>query len=326
VTVPAGTARVRHRARSAAVLSFSAAAVMASPHTAVAQAWVPPAGAGAITVVFQNIDNTGHLLTNGSLLPDGKSRDASLYFEAEYALTDRLSVSAGLPFVFARYIGPGPTPGPQQPVDLCRCWHGAWQDVGLTARYRVGRGALAVTPSVSIGVPSHGYAFRGEAVVGRRLREARLGLAVGRRLDALSPRLSLQGSYSYAIVERVVDVPNNRSNASLEGAFLVSRRLSVRGFLTAQRTHGGLRAGIGPPPSEGYPWGEITSADLFTQHDRLLRDNNVHVGAGASYSFPRLDVFGSYIAYVLGTNTHAGRVLTAGLSWPFEWHGRQKAP
>ncbi len=327
MTVPAGTARGRHRARSAAaVLSFSAAAVLAAPHAAIAQAWVPPAGSGSLNVVSQTIDNTGHLLTDGSLLPDGKSRDASLYLEAEYALTDRLSVSAGLPFVFARYIGPGPTPGPQQPVDLCRCWHGAWQDFGFTARYGVIRGPLAVTPSVSIGVPSHGYAFRGEAVVGRRLREVRVGLAVGYRLDALSPKLSLQGSYSYAIVERVVGVPNNRSNTSLEGAYLVSRKLSVRGFLTGQRTHGGLRAGTGKPPADGYPWGEITSADLFTQHDRLLRDNNLHVGAGASYSFPRVDLFGSYIRYVRGTNSHAGRVFTAGLSWPFEWHGAHTAP
>ena len=38
--------------------------------------------------------------------------------------------------------------------------------------------------------------------------------------------------------------------------------------------------------------------------------------------FGGLDVFVSYIAYVSGTDTHAGRVVTAGVSWPFEWRAR----
>jgi hypothetical protein len=279
-----------------------------------------------VTVASQTIDNTGHLLTDGSLLPDGKSRNASLYFEVEYAITNRLAVSAGLPFVFARYIGPNPAPGPPQAVDLCRCWQSAWQDFAFTARYAVASGSLAVTPSVSLGVPSHAYDYRGEAVVGRRLREARFGLAVGRRLDALSPKLSLQGSYAYAVVERVAGVANNRSNATIQAAWLASRKLSARGFATVQRTHGGLRAGTAPPPAEGFPWGEITSSDLFAQHDRLLRDNSLHLGGGLSYSLPRIDLFGSFVKYVRGTDTHAGRVLTAGVSWPFEWQIGRRTP
>lgn len=304
----------------------SAAAFLAPADLARAQAWVAPAGSGSVNVAYQTIDNTGHRLTDGSLLPDGKSRDAAIYVEAEYAFTDRFSMSAGLPFVFARYIGPGPTPGPQQPVDVCRCWRGAWQDVGITARVNASRGTLAVTPYLAVGVPSHGYGFRGESVVGRRLKEARLGVAVGHRLDALSPRVSVQANYSYAIVQRVLDIPNNRSNATIEGAVLVTRKLSARGFGTWQRTHGGLRAGTGPPPPEGYPWGEVATLDLFTQHDRLLRDNSFHAGAAASYALPRFDVFGSYIEYVSGTDSHAGRVFTAGISWPFEIHRRRTKP
>jgi hypothetical protein len=279
-----------------------------------------------VNVAYQTINNTGHLRTDGSLLRDGKSRDASVYFEVEYGITNRLAVSAGLPFVLARYIGPKPAPGPPQAVDVCGCWHGAWQDFGFTARYALTSGSVAVTPSVSLGVPSHAYNYRGEAVVGRRLREARFGLAVGRRLDSVSPKLSLQANYTYAVVERVASLPNNRSNAAIEAAWLASRKLSARGFATVQRTHGGLRTGIGPPPAEGFPWGEITSSDLFSQHDRLLRDNSLHLGGGVSYALPRVDLFGSFIKYARGTDTHAGHVVTAGVSWPFEWRtgGRTK--
>lgn len=273
-----------------------------------AQAWTPPAGVGSITFVVQRIDNTGHLLNDGSLLPDGKSTDASIYVEAEYAMTDRFSVSVGLPYVFAKYKGPGETPFNFLPVDKCFCWHSGWQDVGATVRYNVIDGPFALTPSVSAGVPSRDYNYRGEAVVGRHLTEVRLGVDAGRRLDMISRNLSIQGRYSYAIVERVLDVPNNRSNAGVEANFLITRRLSARAFASWQRTHGGLR----------FPAEVVTSNERIVQHDRLLRDNYWHLGGGASYSFSRFDVFATYIRFMSGTNSHAGRTFTAGLSVPFE--------
>jgi hypothetical protein len=144
--------------------------------------------------------------------------------------------------------------------------------------------------------------------VGRHLKEVRLGLDAGRRLDMISRNLSIQGHYTYAIVERVLDVPNNRSNAGIEGNVLVTRKLSTRALVSWQRTHGGLRV---PFDLEGYP-------ERIVQHDRLLRDNYWHLGAGASYSFSRFDLFGTYIHFMSGTNSHAGRTYSAGLSVPFE--------
>lgn len=158
------------------------------------------------------------------------------------------------------------------------------------------------------------------------MRELRFGVAAGRRIDAVSPRLSVQGSYSYAAVQRVLGVPNNRSNGTVEAGFLATRKLSLRGSLSWQRTHGGLRAGLGPPPEAGHPWGEILTEDLFIQHDRLLRDNSLHAGAGAAFSLPRVDVFTSYVHYLRGSNSHAGLAFTAGVSWPFEWKRGRSNP
>jgi hypothetical protein len=298
-----------------------AGALTASP--ALAQAWVPSAGQGSVTIAFQTIENTGHVLTDGSTIPQGKSRDASIYLEVDYAVTDRLSMTAGVPFVFAKYLGPPPPAGvPEppmvQPVDNCYCWQQGLQDFAFTARYGLFNGPAALTPSVSYGLPSHDYAYAGEAVVGRHLHELRAAVDAGLRLDAISPRLAVQGRYSYAWVERVLDVPNNRSNITAEALFEVTGRLQVRGGVYRQVTHGGLRAGVGPPTlPDGYPWGEITTAELFHEHDRLLRDNYWHVGAGLSYGFSRMDVFASYVEFVGGTDTHAGRAFTAGLSLPF---------
>jgi hypothetical protein len=301
----------------------------ASP--AAAQAWVPPAHVGAVSVSFQTIDNTGHRGSDGTQIDGGKSVDASFYVEGEYAFTNRLSVSAGIPLVFAKYIGPdtGPPNFPFLPVDSCFCWHSAWQDFGSTVRYNLANGAFALTPSISVGIPSHDYAFQGESVPGRNLKELRLALDAGRRLDLISPKLSVQARYSYAVVEHVLDVPNNRSHASVEGAFAFTRRLSARGLVSWQHTHGGVHiddlvaerfaelkaiaagGGIDPQVAEHY-------LQLRNNHDRLLQDNNWHVGAGVSFSLARVDLFGSYVEYVKGTDSHMGRVFTTGISWPFE--------
>ena len=303
--------------REAPIAAFLLAIAAGRAH---AQAWVPPAGSGSVNFVVQRIDNTGHFLTDGFLAKQGgKSVDSGIAIEADYAITDRWSLSAGLPYVFAKYTDPDPPPPfiPFLPVDTCRCWHSGFQEVGLTARYNVANRAFALTPSVSVGVPSHDYNYQGEAVIGRNLKELRLAIDAGQRLDIISKRLSVQARYSYALVERVVNVPNNRSNAAVEGAFELTRKLSVRGSVFWQHTHGGLRLG-GPSLPELFPPGDVNTTERLTEHDRLLRDNNWRVGGGMSYGFSRFDLFGSYIAYVRGTDTHAGRAVIGGISWPFE--------
>jgi hypothetical protein len=290
------------------------------PSLARAQAWTPPSGAGAVTFGVQMLENTGHRLTDGFIIPDGRSRNASVRVDVDYALTDRVSVSAGVPLVFGRYIGPGAPPFGYLPVDECHCWQHGMQDLGLTARYGVLRGATGVTASTSVQWPTHDYPYQGEAVVGRHLREWAFGVDAGRRLDGVWDRLIVQGNYSYAVVERVLSIPNNRSNAGLEGDVLVTPRTTIRGLVLWQRTHGGLRAGSPPPADFEFP-GDINTPERIAEHDRLLRDNYVHVGVGASYEALRFDLFASLLFFATGTDTHTGRALTVGISLPFDRHG-----
>jgi hypothetical protein len=167
-------------------------------------------------------------------------------------------------------------------------------------------------------MPSHDYEFRGEAVLGRHLREVRIAMDAGLRLDRISRNLSVQGRYAYAFVERVIGIPSNRSNVNVEGAYLLLKgRLATRGFASWQRTHGGLLFGSPEPATLVFP-GEVNTPERVFQHDRIMRDNYFHAGGGVAYSFRQLDVFGSYNAFVSGTDTHAGRALTVGVSWPFE--------
>ena len=143
-------------------------------------------------------------------------------------------------------------------------------------------------------------------MLGRNLNEVRIQLDVGRRLDAVSDRLSVSGRYSFAMVEEVIDLPNNRSNVAVDADFLATRKLVVRGGVSWQRSHGGLRSN------------EIATEEQYSQYDRIIKDNNLHINGGVSYSLPKVDVFASYVHYADGTDTHVGHAITAGLSIPFE--------
>ena len=311
-------------APKAVQVGLAIAMLVASTKLATAQAWVLPAREGSINFSYQTLDNTGHRVTNGQILPVATSFDMSLYFEVEYAFTNRFSLSAGLPYVFAKYTdsNPPPLPIPYLPVDQCHCWQSGWQNFGVTARYNLVNGTSGLTTFVSLGVPSQSYDFRGESALGDDLREVRIGVDAGRRLNAISRKLAVQGGYYYAFVEKVQGISTNRSNARGEVNYRVNRRLSALGQFYWQRTHGGLRLGSPSPADLVFP-GEVTP-DLLYQHDRLLRDNYWRAGGGITYSLPQAYLFAAYTAFVAGTDTHAGRAVTIGFSVPFRLSGSRR--
>ena len=297
------------RSVSIRVLLAVAGLFAAAPAHSFAQAWVPPGGVGAISVSFQGTANTGHRDAAGAMVRGFDSSSRTLSIDFDYAFTDRLSITVGIPYVGAKYTGPEPAFFPVT-IDECFCWNHGWQDINLVARYNLVGGAFSLTPSIAVGTPSHTYEDIGEAAIGRNWKEVRFTIDAGRQLDMITPRLAVSARYGFAMVEKVEDsagnvVGNNRSNGSIEGNFMVTRRLSTRAAYAWQVSHGGIRS-------------TEFNDDNFLLFDRTLRDNYSHVGAGVAYSFPRVDLFFAYIAYVAGTDTHAGRAFTIGMSLPFQ--------
>ena len=299
------TGRVAGRSLSVFLLIVAQAALFLDVDAATAQAWVAPARVGAVNFVLQNVDHTGHLLEDGSRLDGFDSESRGVLIEVDYAVTHRFSFNIGVPYVGARYIGPEPSFF-GLPIDDCNCWNTGFQDLSVTARYNIFNDAFALTPSVSYGYPTNDYPFFGEAAIGRNLNEFRLALDAGYRIDAISPRFSIAGRYAYAFVEEVLDIPNDRSNASVSFDYLFTRKFSGSLIFYWQRSHGGLKST------------EFETDEQWVQFDRLLKDNSFHIGAAFAYSFSRLDVFASYTEFVDGTDTHVGRAVTVGISAPFQ--------
>ena len=298
------------------LLATIVAALASAPSRAAAQAFTPPAGIGAVTVAWQFVDNTGHRFSDGSFLARGQSVTTAAVVELDYGFTDRLATSIGIPYVFAKYTGANP-PISGLPIDTCRCWNSALQDLSLSARYRLGDDTWAVTPVVRYGRPSHDYAYVGEAVVGRDLQEAQVGVAAGLKLRRMLPNASVQASYAYAFVEKPLDdVGNDRSNADIEFGYVLNRLLYVRGSANWQRTHGALLAGS--PSGDPLPLpGELNTPERLAQRDRVIRSNYWHAGAGLSYSAGPVDLFLSLTKYLSGTDTHNAVVYAVGTTWYF---------
>lgn len=295
----------------------AAAALAGIPTGAFAQAFTPPDGVGSVTVAWQWVSNTGHRLSDGFLREQGQSVTTSVLAETEYAFTDRLAASLGVPYVFAKYTGAN-APVSGLPIDTCRCWQSAFQDFAASVRYRLGSDAWAVTPTVGYGLPTHNYAYVGEAVAGKNLNEVHVGVSTALKLVRLLPKASVQATYTYSFVESPIDtVSIDRSNLTMDFGYALTDRLFVRGVADLQRTHGGLRFGS-PTGNPFPPPGEINTPARVAQRDRLLRTNYWHVGGGASFNAGPADVFAAVTKYVNGTDTHNGWLFTSGTTWYFD--------
>lgn len=306
---------MKHHVRES-VAAASLLTALAWPAPGRAQAFTPPEGVGSVTLAWQYVHNLGHRLTDGYYVPNGDSVTTSALVDVEYALSDRLSASLGVPYVFAKYSGSDP-PFSGLPNDTCRCWSSGFADFGASVRYRFGGSTWAVTPTVRFGVPSHDYAYRGEAVVGKALSEMQVGVLGGLRLVNVLPNATLQAGYTYAFVEQPLDdVPIARSNLYADFGYAVNRRLYLRAAWLGQHTHGGLRLGS-PSGDPFFPPGEFDSPDRFAEADRLLHVRVMEVTGGLSVNLGAVDVFASYTKYVWGRDAHNSRVFGLGATWYF---------
>jgi hypothetical protein len=304
------------RLAAAAALAFLAIGVTARP--AAAQAWAPRAREGEVTFVAQGIDHFGRVFKDFRFLCCDTT-NVALVVDTTYGLTNRWSISAGLPYVFAKYSGEDtPPPGTPlwltlSPADTCHCLHSSFQDVSVGAHYNLVRvpRSFSLMTSVATGVPSHAYEYVGEAVVGFGLKELSLSVDAGQRLDFLLPGLSIDGRYSYAFVERVLGISHNRSNVGLDAGYTFPKRLEGHLILSWQRTHGGVS--VVPDEIAANPAGPA----LYTEFHRVLRDNYFHAGAGASYTFREWDLSFSFQKTVSGDNTHDVHVYTLEASRSF---------
>lgn len=289
------------RAVSQRICWLAAAAL--SPAVLHAQAWLPERGTVGVSVLYSDIFDTKHYLPDGEELDVGHMRYKSIGLTLSYSPTNRVLLSAGVPYVRSEYHGKFPHP---TLVDDGN-YHGTFTDLHLELHYQLLLDPVAFAPYVALVQPTHNYTSLGHAAPGRNLQEKWLGFFVGKSLDLWIPGTYVQARYSFAFVEPVANVGHDRSNLDLEVGHFVTEAWSFRGLLFWQRTHGGIDVPI--PPSN----------PLYPHHDQLAAESFLNAGVGTSYFMSNgINVFALYNVSLQGKNGHQlGRSVNLGLEYWF---------
>lgn len=304
-------------------VSFLFAMLVLFTLPAAGQAWVPEKGEGTVSTSFNYINFEGHFRSDGSRTPEAASKSRSFLFDVEYGVTDRLAITVSLPIVSARYASTNP------PSDSLRIlfdqaiqvvdegfynheflddlqYHATIQDFRFNARYNFVSRPVVITPFVGSVLPSHDYAYVGEAAPGRNLKELQFGTDVGRRLNPFLRKGYVNGQIAFAIPEQALDIRTTRSNLALEMG-LLNRKLAFRGFGDWQHTFEGLH----------FP-ADLTTPEISLTHERLLKANYWHLGAGISYAAtPKTDISADVVTFVSGSDTHYGTGLSIRIARSF---------
>jgi len=299
------------------------------PFSTHGQAWVAPKGAGSISISYVNNFVNRDYFGRGEnfiQIPDGPKidefgevRTQGVYFDFAYSFTDKLGLTLSVPYLAPKYTVPtDPTNAffaPHRfsdgsvPLDDGK-YHGDFADFAFRVRYNIASHPFMITPFVEYNLPSHDYLTFSHAIVGRNVNSLALGTYVGATLEPLLPDGYLQGRYSYAFDEEVLNISRRRQVAEVEFGYFITPEVRAFTILAGQITNGGLNApyDLGPP---------IPENPLFFNHTKITRDNYLDIGFGGQYSInDRVDFFGLISRMITARNSHG---LTYGITFGFSW-------
>jgi hypothetical protein len=282
-------------------------AMLLTPATVRAQAWVSLAGEGTVSVVYHHVFVEDHFFSKGERRDRGHVRSHTVTFDFDYGITDRLSLRVALPYVSAKYNGTAPhRHAPDDPTIDDGSYHGGLQDVRTEARYIAREFPIAITPFVTVSLPTHDYEFFGHSAIGLNLRELQVGTYGG----LLRPPFYVQGRYGYSILQRVLDRRRTRSLLDIEAGWQVSPGVRVFGFQTAQVSHSGLDL-MSDRSLSDYP------LEISHHHDQISRVNSLALGSGMVIQVSDgASLHGAVLTMVAGRNGHATKYgVSLGVTW-----------
>ena len=304
-----------------------------------AQVTVPLQGEGTVALAYQYSSFHDHFLGTGARIQRGRMFSRSLVLFTDYGLTDSVAVSLSVPYIQGKYVGPNPHDPSKlafpnnAPVLDTGAYQGSFQDLGFSVRYHAIAGRVAVTPFVSVSVPSHDYPFFGHSAIGRNLRLVSFGANVGGRLPEFLPNSYFSFRYGYGIAEHTEvqgqTLGGNRSQMQLILGYSVTPRVSLKTIQIAQIAHGGLST-----PVDYFDAGCVEpckanqTTELWFHHDQIDGVSSWDVGGGFDLRInSSFDLSASLIHSVWGRNGHALRMGTQiGLTWHFPRTETVKAP
>ena len=282
------------------------------------QAWLPDAGEGSVSLNYQGIITSDHLLSSGQPLDRGPMEMHTVTVGVLYGITNRLAISAEVPYIASKFnLTPGLPPNAHDldsKIDDGR-YRATFQDFRGSVRFNAVKTPFMLTPFYEVVVPTHHYTTFGHSAPGKYLRENHVGFDVGRLLNPILPRVYFDLRYTYTFVPKLDGFNIDRNNVDLEVGYFWKPSIAFRAIGSVQKTLGGLEAPV--PPDNPY----------FYDHDRLERGHYSRIGGGVTFTLPRkLDLYVVVISTLSGKNIQAFTAPAIGLSWNFRTRGSPERP
>lgn len=242
------------------------------------------AGHGYFSLSYQYVSVDGFESSIGKI-PTGTVESHVLFFDIEYYITDKIALTAGIPYFRKQHQGAAfhdplildpPKPNVEN-IDQ-GVWNSGLQDFNLGIRYLAKDGPFVIEPFASLGVPSQQYQFFGATAVGQRLLRFELGTSF-----AWFPGLSnayYRADISYVFVEKTLGVNINHLKVNAEFGYQFTPRFTGRVFML-------LKDGKGLSVPEDFLSEDgvfVMTDEKWYQHDRLIKHNYMNAGIGLDWA------------------------------------------
>ena len=292
-------------------------------------------GDASLRVEYQYI-RTGNYEGDGFTADYWTTDSHIALISGDYALSERFSVYAALPYVQKRFNATNGNGDPHNPNDPFwidyvpsdkrfiddEHYHGGFQDFSFGLRYLALDGvAWTISPFVGYGFPTNNYPFYAKAAIGANLWNIPVGVDL-----TYIPFFSdwhFRGNLAYVFSEKPLGYNVDYWLAYVSAGYWFKPRFSMNVFLSAKYLRNGL---ILPwdftddPTFGNYP--EAFDTREWYNHDRLLRHRFVNLGVAFDY-FPsnRYKLSGSYYTGIWADQTNeVDRAFTLSLTW--YWDGK----
>jgi hypothetical protein len=224
-----------------------------------------------------------------------------LMLSGDYAVTDRWTVFASLPYIQKRFNSEvdwgGDPHNPNDPfwIDFVPpdkrfvddgSYHGGLQDLSVGMSYVALDGPLTLTPYISYGVPADDYPFYAKAAIGQNLWHIPVGTAF-----TYVPYFSdwyLSGNVAYVFSEQPLGVNTDYWSAYLSAGYWFRPNFSVNLFAALKYVRDGLEmpwSFTDDPLYGNYP--DEFDTEEWYNHDRLIGHRNLNLGIGFDYAVNR---------------------------------------
>ncbi len=233
----------------------------------------------SLGVEYQYV-RTGKFDSSVGELEIGNTDSHVMMISGDYALSDRWSISASLPYIKKRHTGALPhnpavdlTEYPEADQSLIDDgnYHSDWQDIYVAVSYRAREGRLSLYPFIALGVPTNDYPFYAHAAVGRNIQHVPVGVAFN--FTPYFSDFSLSGDIAYVFTEKSLGVDISHWLINLDASYYVTPGFAPKVFLSIKHGTKGLDF-----PNDF----DVTALndEAWYFHDRTIKHNFVNGGLG----------------------------------------------